>query len=220
MLLQPSRLQPGKSHENRRSDGDNKNQPPLHERTPFGRRLPAFLRETDQVPRTRRGSTSNHTNKIARMLLPMGRMPQINPSHGVGMASEGIVRAGDRVVLGPHGDGSGIIAFDLTPSAENQERLIERIVHKNEFQSVVVGMLQHGAQRIHTRHAEELRVGQLRCAVTRQLGQQAGRVVLAIHAVRVGVSRDFGKSIAESKREIAILIVAIAIEESRRRNRR
>ena len=74
-------------------------------------------------------------------------------------------------------------------------------------------MLEHGAERIHTSGAEELCAGQLRCAVTRHFGQQAGRIVFAIHAVRIGIGSDFGKSVPESKREIAVLIVAVAIQE-------
>jgi hypothetical protein len=55
---------------------------------------------------TLRGSASNHRNKIARMLLPMGRIPHIHPSHGAGLASDGIKRAGgassfDHTVMEP-----------------------------------------------------------------------------------------------------------------------
>ena len=53
---------------------------------------------------------------------------------------------GRRVILGPDCNGAGVIALDLAPAAEDQERFIERIVHKNELETVVVAVLQHGAE--------------------------------------------------------------------------
>src|SRR5690349_15973248 len=96
MLLQASRLKPREGDQEHSGDGDESRQGPLHDRTPLLYTALSGVSVGNRiVSRMRRcGSTSKKTNRIASKLLPTGKMPQISPSHGAGMASEGMVRAG------------------------------------------------------------------------------------------------------------------------------
>src|SRR5579871_197861 len=68
------------------------------------------------------------------------------------------VRRGN-VVLRPRRDFSIVEGFGLAPSHERQKRLVVRVMDKNVFQSVPVGMLKHGAQRSHSGRSVKLCVG-------------------------------------------------------------
>src|SRR5215467_9709774 len=75
-------------------------------------------------------------------------------------------------------------------------------------------MREHGTQRSHAGRAVELGVGQLRRAIVSHLGQKASGVIVAVYAAGVGVGGDLRKFTAEAQSEIAIGIMAVAIEES------
>ena len=55
------------------------------------------------------------------------------------------------------------------------------------FQPIMTGMAEHHPQRFHSVGAEILGAGELRCAVTRELRQQARGVIFAVNAVGVGI---------------------------------
>src|SRR5580704_10168511 len=106
MLRDATRLHPRDPDQKRGESGDRSYQSPFHERQPPAYAPCGASRGNVTTSRARRGSGSNITNRIARKLLPIGRMPQSKPSHGAGTASDGTLRAGgassfDHTVIAP-----------------------------------------------------------------------------------------------------------------------
>src|SRR6202522_2701433 len=86
---------------------------------------------------------------------------------------------------------------------------------ENNLQSVAIGMLQHSPQRSHARRAIELGVRKLCRSVLRHFRQKASRVIVSVDAARVRISRNLGHFTAKTQGEIAVRIVAVAIQEGR-----
>src|SRR5262249_13874335 len=122
------------------------------------------------------------------------------------------VRRGN-ILFAPQADVAAVVAFHLAPSGEGQQRFIEAVADKDIFQSVLIGVLQYRAQRFHARRAVVLGVVELAGAIGGQLGQKAGRVVIAVDALRFDRGRNFGEVVSKSQGEIAELAMLIAVEE-------
>src|ERR1700692_622787 len=75
-----------------------------------------------------------------RQYSPKQALPR--SGNGVGLNLMG----GRPVVLRPCGNLTGSERFDLSPSDECQQGLVVRVVDKNVFQAVAIGVLEHGSQ--------------------------------------------------------------------------
>ncbi len=81
------------------------------------------------------------------------------------------------------------------------------------LKSILIRVLQHGAERFDAVGSVILGVGKLGGAVLRHLRQQAGGVVFAVNAAGVGVNPDLRHLAAKTESEITELVMAVAIEE-------
>ncbi len=93
-------------------------------------------------------------NSMARMLLPIGRMPHMSPCHVRRHLGCVDGSGGWDIILAPDADGAILESVHFAPAGKNHERLVVRVAHKNPFQSVAVGVMKHRGQRIETRLPE------------------------------------------------------------------
>ena len=82
------------------------------------------------------------------MLLPKGSVPHIRPCQCGGIYGEFTGTAGGIAVLAPDGDGVVFQGVHAAPAGEGQQRIVIGVPHHHPFQSVMVGVSQHGAQRV------------------------------------------------------------------------
>src|ERR1700723_914562 len=92
---------------------------------------------------------------------------------------------GRNVLFRPGGDFAVTESLNLSPSNKGEQRLVIGIVHKDIFQAIAVSMFEHRPKRSHAGRAIEFRVSELRRSVMGHLGQEAGGIVVSIHAAGI-----------------------------------
>ena len=73
----------------------------------------------------------------------------------------------------PRGNLTASESLDFSISDKCQQRLVIRVVDKNVFQAVAIGVFQHGSQRCHACRTVKLRIGELRRTVVSHLRQKS-----------------------------------------------
>src|ERR1700722_1711427 len=76
---------------------------------------------------------------------------------------------GRHIILRPRGNLTASESLDFSISDKCQQRLVIRVVDKNVFQAVAIGVFQHGSQGCHACRTVKLRIGELRRTVVSHL---------------------------------------------------
>src|SRR6185437_14999141 len=94
---------------------------------------------------------------------------------------------GRHPVFAPDDDGVVIEIVDRPPSGKGQQRIVIVVLYKHPLQSIVIRVLQHGAQSIDAVLAKEFGTGERAGAVSREFGKLTGGVPLTVDAARIGL---------------------------------